>query len=101
MTALLSILTIASVHYLAVISPGPNFLIVTRSALGSSRRAGMLATGGVATGSLIYIILGFLGISMIVAQPVWLFNLLKLLGAVYESMPAVDAGSTIYLGRFW
>lgn len=83
MTALLSILTIAGVHFLAVISPGPNFLVVTKSALGGSRRAGVLAAGGVATGSLIYIGLGFLGVSAIVAQSVWVFNLLKLLGAVY------------------
>lgn len=78
-----SILTIAGIHLVAVATPGPNFFISAKHGLTYSRPAGLLTTAGVATGTLIHITLGLLGLSAVVAQSIWLYNLLKYLGAAY------------------
>jgi RhtB (resistance to homoserine/threonine) family protein len=78
-----SILTIAGIHLVAVATPGPNFFISAKHGLTYSRSAGLLTTAGVATGTLIHITLGLLGLSTLVAQSIWLYNLLKYLGAAY------------------
>ena len=46
--------SIFAVHMLAMISPGPNVLIVTQTALSHTRRAGIVTALGVATGSTIW-----------------------------------------------
>jgi RhtB (resistance to homoserine/threonine) family protein len=83
MDFLLPILTIAGIHLAAVASPGPNFFISAKHGLSYSRPTGLFTTAGVATGTLIHISLGFLGLSALVAQSIWLYTLLKYLGAIY------------------
>lgn len=51
----------------AVISPGPNFLVVSRLALSRSRASAIGATLGIAAGSVIYAALTLFGLS--VAHP--------------------------------
>ncbi len=77
------ILTIAGIHLAAVISPGPNFFISAKHGLSYPRPAGLSTTAGVATGTLIHIGLGFLGLSALLAQSLWLYTSLKYVGAVY------------------
>ncbi len=78
-----TLLAIALVHVVAVISPGANFLIVTRNALSFSRRSGLLTARGVALGSFIYIVIGFLGFATIISHSPLLFNAIRLVGAAY------------------
>jgi len=40
------ILTIALIHFLALVSPGPDFIIVTRNSLVYSKRAGIYTALG-------------------------------------------------------
>jgi threonine efflux protein len=77
------ILTIAMVHLAVVLSPGANFLIVSRNALTYSRQSGLLTARGVALGSLIYVTVGMLGFATIIASSPLIFNLIKLVGTVY------------------
>ncbi len=77
------LLTILGIHIAAVITPGPNFFISVKHGLTYSRPAGLLTTTGVATGTLIHVTLGFLGLSALVAQSIWLYTLLKYVGAIY------------------
>jgi RhtB (resistance to homoserine/threonine) family protein len=83
MDLILPIVTIIGIHLAAVASPGPNFFISAKHGLSCSRPAGLSTTAGVATGTLIHIILGFLGLSALVAQSIWLYTLLKYVGAIY------------------
>lgn len=83
MNSFLSILTIAGIHLVAVATPGPNFFISAKQGLTCSRPAGLLTTAGLATGTLVHVTLGLLGLSALVAQSIWLYNLLKYLGAAY------------------
>jgi RhtB (resistance to homoserine/threonine) family protein len=77
------LLSIAVVHLLAVMSPGANFLIVTHNSLAYSRRFGLVTARGVAVGSLIYVVIGFLGFAALIAGSTLVFNGIKLVGALY------------------
>jgi RhtB (resistance to homoserine/threonine) family protein len=77
------ILAIALVHLAVVVSPGANFLIVTRNSLTYTRQAGLLTARGVALGSLTYITIGLLGFATIIAGSPVIFNLIKWIGTLY------------------
>lgn len=77
------IFTVAGVYLLAAISPGPNFVVVINNALAHSRQTGLYTAAGVACGSTLHTLMGFVGISALVVQSVWLFQLVKVGGGVY------------------
>ncbi|WP_429817756.1 LysE family translocator [Ensifer sp. B1-9] len=80
MTELLAVITITM---LAVISPGPDFAMVTRNSLLLSRRAGVLTALGIGAGVCIHVAYTILGIGLVVRQSILLFSILKLGGAGY------------------
>jgi threonine/homoserine/homoserine lactone efflux protein len=71
------------VHLLVVASPGPAFLAVSRTAISSSRSAGVIAAGGLATGALIWAIATMFGLDVLFAGAPWLYDVLRLGGAAY------------------
>ena len=75
--------SIFAVHLLAMISPGPNVLVVTQTALGHTRRAGIVTALGVATGSAMWSSAALFSLSVVFAQFTWLYGGLKLLGGMY------------------
>lgn len=77
------ILTIALVHFLALISPGPDFIMVTRNSLIYSRKTGIYTAIGLGLGILVHVTYSLIGIGFIIAQSVILFSLIKYLGATY------------------
>ena len=75
--------TVMLVNLMGAASPGPAFLVVSRTAVGESRRAG-LATGlGVASATVIWAFAMIHGLALLLAVAAWLFHLLQALGAVY------------------
>lgn len=80
MTELIAIITIT---LLAVISPGPDFAMVTRNSLLLSRRAGLLTALGIGAGVLVHVTYALIGVGLLIQQSPWLFNAIKLIGAVY------------------
>lgn len=76
-------LLVAGVHWLAVMSPGPDFAMVMRNSIVYSRRTGILAAIGLALGILLHVTYSLLGIGLIISRSVLLFNTIKLLGAAY------------------
>ena len=83
---------IFAVHVLAIISPGPNVLIVTQTSMSRSRREGVATALGIAVGAALWSGSVALGLSMVFAHFAWLYGGLKLLGGAY----------LIYLGiRLW
>jgi threonine efflux protein len=73
----------ALVHLLVCASPGPAFLAVSRTAIGTSRTAGIIAAGGMATGALIWALGTLLGLHVLFAKAPWLYDALRLGGAAY------------------
>ncbi|CAI0829833.1 LysE family transporter [Serratia grimesii] len=80
MTELIAVVTIT---LLAVISPGPDFAMVSRNSLLLSRRAGVLTACGIGGGVLIHVSYTLIGVGVLIQQSLWLFTLLKAVGAAY------------------
>ena len=109
----LQLLTISGVLLLSVISPGPNFAIVTSTAMSISRRAGMLAGLGLAAASFTWALLAIAGIGIILAQIPWIYAAVKAAGAAYliwlgirmllgarRPLPEVNGGGVSGLAAF-
>lgn len=80
MTELLAVITIT---IFAVISPGPDFAMVTRNSLLLSRRAGVLTALGIGGGAFVHVAYTILGVGLIIRQSIFLFGILKIAGAAY------------------
>lgn len=74
---------VIGITLLAVISPGPDFAMVSRNSLLISRRAGVLTAIGIGGGCFVHIGYTILGIGLIIQQSLLLFSALKLVGAAY------------------
>jgi RhtB (resistance to homoserine/threonine) family protein len=75
--------TVAVIGLLAVMSPGPDFLIVTHNSLLHSRKVGLFTAFGIVLGTMIWIAASIGGISVLILKTVLVFNAVKLLGALY------------------
>lgn len=76
-------LTITILHCLALISPGPDFAIVSKNSITHGSRAGLWVSAGIASGVTIHVLYCMIGIGAIISNSVLLFNLVKYLGAAY------------------
>lgn len=75
--------TITLVHLLAVISPGPDFVILVKNTLSYSRRAGLFTSIGFGIGVLVHIAYCVAGLALIISKSALLFTIIKFLGATY------------------
>lgn len=76
-------LTVVIVHLLAVMSPGPDFVMVTRNSLVYSRKVGVYTSIGLAMGIAVHVTYCLLGIGLLISRSILLFNIIKYLGASY------------------
>jgi threonine/homoserine/homoserine lactone efflux protein len=84
------LLALGGVVLLAAMSPGPDFVIVTRSAMGG-RRAGMACAAGIAAGVFVWAIVTALGIAGLLAASAVAFTVVKLAGAAYLVLLGIRA----------
>ncbi len=75
--------TIAIIHILALISPGPDFIMACKNSLIYSRKIGIWTAVGFGLGIAIHILYSFAGLALIISQSVVIFTTIKLLGAAY------------------
>lgn len=75
--------TFIAVHLLIAMSPGPAFLAVSRTAIGTSRRAGLIAAAAMALGAVIWAIGTLLGLHILFEKLPWLYDILRYGGAAY------------------
>ncbi len=71
------------VHVAAMASPGPNVLVVIRTAIADSRRAGLFCAAGVATGGAIWAGGAALGLGLVIANLPIAYDALRVLGGLY------------------
>ena len=84
MTDIISIIsTVVIAHFLALISPGPDFLLVVRSALRNSRRRAIGVALGISLANGIYIVLCIIGVGAAIAHSLWLMMTLKIIGGLF------------------
>jgi len=74
---------LTAVHLLAAASPGPDFAYVTRQSLVHGRRAGMLASLGIALGLSIHIVYSAAGLAAVIAHSAQWMTAIKLVGGGY------------------
>ncbi len=75
--------TIATVHLLAVASPGPDFAVVLKHSISFGRRAAVLTSIGVGLGILVHVAYSLLGIGLLIKTTPWIFNLFSYVAAGY------------------
>ena len=74
---------IVLVHFAAMASPGPNVLLVTRAAGAQSRRVGLYAAAGVATGATAWAAFAAVGLAFVFVAVPPARDALRLLGGAY------------------
>ena len=76
-------LSIAIIHLLAVMSPGPDFALIIRQSLSYGRKISIITSIGIGTGILFHILYCVIGLGMIISKYSYVFNLIKISGALY------------------
>lgn len=82
-TSLITLVTIGFVQLLAVISPGPSFLITAQTAVARSRLDGIKIAFGLGAGTLVWSTAALLGLNVIFRLHHWLFVGMKIAGALF------------------
>jgi RhtB (resistance to homoserine/threonine) family protein len=77
------LVSLGIIQLIAVMSPGPDFAIVVRNSLVYSRKSACLTAIGIAAGVTVHIAYSLLGLGLIIAKNLWLFNTVKILGCLY------------------
>ena len=76
-------LSVILITCLAVISPGPDFAMVSKIAISKGRRAGILCALGIGAGVTLHLIYTLLGFGILLSSQGWLVQSIKLIGAGY------------------
>ncbi|MBT0586332.1 LysE family translocator [Alteromonas oceanisediminis] len=79
----LEFLTIASIHLLAVVSPGPDFAIVVKHSIRYGRQVAFATSIGIGCGILLHIAYSLLGISLVIKTTPWLYSIFSYVAAAY------------------
>lgn len=77
------LVTLASIHFIALMSPGPDFALVVQNATRHGRQTGLYIALGLSCGILLHSLLSLTGISYLVHQHPTLFALMQLAGGSY------------------
>jgi threonine/homoserine/homoserine lactone efflux protein len=83
MENLLRLLAILAAVSIGVVSPGPSFIMVARTAVSFSRRAGLAAALGMGIGGAVFAVLALVGLHAALLAIPLLYLLLKLAGGSY------------------
>lgn len=76
-------LLVASTHFAALLSPGPDFFLLLRAALIKGRRHADGCAAGIALANLMSMLLVLLALSLLSGESGWLWQALQLLGGGY------------------
>jgi RhtB (resistance to homoserine/threonine) family protein len=87
----IQLLAFMGVVLLAAMAPGPDFIIVTRHAAVSGRRAGVAAGLGIASGVFVWAVVAAFGVASLLAASAVAFTIVKLVGAAYLGYLGIKA----------
>ena len=77
------IIAVATITILAVISPGPDFAMVTRNSYSYGTKIGLICALGIAIGVQVHVLYTIFGVTLIIMNSPMLFFVIKLLGVAY------------------
>lgn len=82
-TELTIILTTLGLYAAVVISPGPNFALISRLAVSGARSSAFGATLGLAIAATFYAVLSMTGLALVLTRVSWLAGLIQIAGGCY------------------
>jgi threonine efflux protein len=80
---LMLFLTVAMVHLIALMSPGPDFFFVSQTAASRSRREAMIGVVGISLGVMVWAGVALLGLNLILQKMAWLHQIIMVGGGLY------------------
>jgi len=80
---LMLFLTVALVHLIALMSPGPDFFFVSQTAASRSRREAMMGVVGISLGILVWAGVALMGLHLILQKMAWLHQIIMVGGGIY------------------
>ena len=83
MNDLYLIITISGIHFLALISPGPDFIIVLKNSVQYSRKIGIFTSIGISLGIIVHLFYCITGLALILSTNDFILNLFKFLCSGY------------------
>mgnify|MGYP003893202783 CR=1 FL=1 len=83
MEDLILIITVTLVHLMALISPGPDFILACRNTIQYSSNIGIWTAVGFGIGVAIHISYSLFGLTLVIAQSNFFVDIIKYLGAAY------------------
>src|SRR5215467_5999456 len=82
---------IAAVNLMGAASPGPAFFVVSRTAVGQSRRAGLATACGVVLATMVWAFATIHGLALLFSKAPWLLHLLPVFGPDRTSANLAEA----------
>ena len=76
-------LTLALIHFLAVIAPGPDFAVTIRQSVRMGRQAGIATAIGIGAGISVHVIYTLMGVGALLHSTPWLMSVAEVLGGAY------------------
>lgn len=95
-----SLLTLLTVHIIALMSPGPDFALVVQNSGRYGRQTGITIAFGLSLGILLHSILSLTGASFLIHQQPTLFAILQTAGGSYLLWLGIKAVKSIVLPIF-
>ena len=82
-------LSVALVHLLAVVSPGPDFAVAVRQAVQHGRQAGLISAVGFGLGMLVHVVYTLIGLAALLRTVPAAMRAAQLVGAAYLAWLAI------------
>ena len=77
------LITICLLHFIAQLSPGPDVLLVAKSAASNSRANTLKIVLGISVGIVVWVVLTLLGFTVLIEQWPWIQQALMLIGGFF------------------
>ncbi|MGM3173428.1 threonine export protein RhtC [Dickeya lacustris] len=80
---LMLFMTVALVHWVALMSPGPDFFFVSQTAVSRSRREALMGVLGITLGVVVWAGIALMGLHLLLERMAWLHQIVTVGGGVY------------------
>ncbi|WP_336944189.1 threonine export protein RhtC [Acinetobacter modestus] len=75
--------TLIFIHFCALITPGPDFFLISQTAVSRSRKDAVLVAFGICLGAMVWSLLALMGLNIIFEKMAWLKQGLLVAGGLY------------------
>ena len=80
---LFALCTLVFIHFCALITPGPDFFLVSQTAISRSRKQSMFVVLGITSSVMVWALLALLGLNIIFEKMAWLKQVMLVIGGIY------------------